>query len=201
MWGVFFYYFVGVFFFQTLAERQWLNLVIVPPASYPSTRRHWSQPLAASKSPVSLFKVKVKELLPFQTYHLSKLNALLQLILFVTTGYRSAGGLYTGKLVDCPSAWLYPGILKAPAREVSIYPFLLHNPGCKITALIKCFLMLLPPAAFSSQVYEKEGYLLAISLLILLLNDIIALSETARSKWHKKDLGCDLAAGDNAKLV
>lgn len=104
-------------------------------------------------------------------------------------------------LLICPSTWLYPGIVKASAREVSIYPFLLHNPGCKITALLKCFLRLLPPAAFPRQVYEKEGYLLAISLLILLLNDIIALSETARSKWHKKDLDCDLAAGDNAKLV
>lgn len=101
MGDVFFMILLGLFSFQTLAKHHWLNLVIIPPAPYPSaTARHWSQPLAASKSPVALFKVKVKELLPFQIYHLSKWNALLQLILFVTTGYRSAEGLHTGKLVD-----------------------------------------------------------------------------------------------------
>lgn len=129
---------------------------------------------------MALFKVQVKELFPFQMYDLSKLNTLLQLILFVTTGYSSAEGLYTGKLVDLSLNMAVSRHSKSPAREVSVYPFLLHNPGCKITVLIKCFLRLLPPVAFSSQVYEKEGYLLAISLLILLLNDIIALSETAR---------------------
>lgn len=150
---------------------------------------------------MALFKVKVKGLLPFQTYPLSKLNALLQLVLFVARGYRSAGGLLNDKLLICPSTWLYSGIVKVPTREVSTYPSLLHNPCCKVTPLMKCFLRLLPPVTFSSQACEKEGYLLATSLLILLLNDIIALSETVRSKWHRKALGCDLAAADNAKVA
>lgn len=66
---------------------------------------------------------------------------------------------------------------------------------------MKCFLRLLPPVTFSSQVHEKEGYLLAISLLILLLNEVIALSETVISKWHRKDFVCDLAAAANAKVA
>lgn len=104
-------------------------------------------------------------------------------------------------LLICPSTWLYPDVVKAPARETCTCPSLLHNPCCKVTPFFKCFLRLLPPGTFSSQVHEKEGYLLAISLLILLLNEIIALSETVRSKWQRKDLGGDLAAADNVKVA
>jgi len=119
------------------------------------------------------------------------------LLLFVARGYSSAGGLL--HLLISLSTRLYPGTVKAPAREAPTCPSLLHNPCCKITPLMKCFLRLLPPVTFSCQVREKEGDVLAISLLILLLNEIIALGETVRSKWHRKGLGHDLAAAANAK--
>lgn len=123
-------------------------------------------------------------------------------MLFVTRGYRSAGRLLNDELVDLSLDMAKSRyIVKASAREASTCPSLLLNPCGKITPLMKHFLRLSPPVTFSSQVSEGEGCLLALRLLILLLNEIIALSETARSKWHRKDLGCGLAAADNARVA
>lgn len=123
-------------------------LVVGSPAPTPSATTQWPQPPTAPKISVALFKVKVKGPLLFQTYPLFQLNALLQLVLFVTRGYRSAGGWLNDKLVDL---FLNMAVSFLLGRPPPVSPSLLHNPCCKTTPLMKRFLRILTPMMFSSQ--------------------------------------------------